>query len=154
MDAVVDGSVGGLNIVKVEVVDVVVLVEVVLVVLVERKRKVEKVRKVRKKDMVRTIDASKKFMRKQIRNGMKSMIVIKIVNEDDISIFGRFFPIAKTNKNERINGNVIGPAIPSLELIANMRNKALIVVVENLTHAIAEHLGNNNQLLEFILRKT
>ena len=100
------------------------------------------------------IDASKEFVSMQIRNGMESMIVIYIINEHDIGIKRRFFPFPKTNKNERINRNVIGPSVPSLELVANMRNKALVVVVENLTHAIAEHLGNHNQLLEFILRKT
>ena len=106
------------------------------------------------KVMLVAINTSKKFMRMQIRNGMESMIVINVINEHDIGIEGRFFPFPKPNKNERINRNVIGAAIPSLELVANMRNKALVVIVENLTHAIAEHLGNNNQLLEFILRKT
>jgi hypothetical protein len=76
--------------------------------------------------------------RKRGKNRRRDEIKI-VIDEEEITVFGRSFPIAKSNQNDRLDRNEIGGFIARPEFATNMTSEVYssrIMRKRNKTHTI------------------
>jgi len=76
--------------------------------------------------------------RKRGKNRRRDEIKI-VIDEEKVTVFGRSFPIAKSNQNDRLNRNEIGRFIARPEFATNMTSEvksSRIVRKRDKTHTI------------------
>jgi hypothetical protein len=76
----------------------------------------------------------------------------KVEDEEKVTIFGRIFPVTKTDEKERVKGDEVIFFIASAEFATNMTNEFKIIIGFNLTHTIPEKFGDSGINFELIGR--
>jgi hypothetical protein len=77
---------------------------------------------------------------------------IKVEDEEEVTIFGRIFPITKADEKEGVKGDKVIFFVASTEFAANMANEFKIIVSFNLTHTIPEKFCDSGINFELIGR--
>ena len=86
------------------------------------------------------------------RKGKKEVKIRRVMveKEKEVTVFGRIFPLAKSDENEGIRRKKIIFFIASPEFAAYMTSEFEVINSFNLTHPITKHFDNSGILLKLI----